>query len=84
MDSYLASLNKYRKRSRSVEDVGSPLAKAKVAKVDEWLNGYSVDEGAIVLPDDCSRCWRWRILWFMVCPLPSYPLQGHLTRHVMI
>ena len=48
---YLASLNEYRKRSRSMEDVGSPPAKAKVAKVGEALNGYGVDGGAIVLPD---------------------------------
>ena len=48
---YLASLNEYRKRSRSMEDVGGLPAKAKVAKVDEGLNGYGVDEGAIALPD---------------------------------
>lgn len=49
---YLDSLNDYRKRSRSREDVGGPAAKTKVAKVEEnGLNGigygYSPENGIV-------------------------------------
>lgn len=46
---YLDSLNEYRKRSRSRDDVGQP-AKAKVAKVDEGLNGYGYSPENGIVP----------------------------------
>jgi len=65
-----------------MEDVGGLPAKAKVAKVDEGLNGYG--EGAIALPDALPLlASEDDPLVYGVSLASCSSLQGHLTRDMI-